>query len=163
MEGVRVAISAATPFETAVLPHYAGLVRRLTLLVGDGDQARDLAQTTCLRAWEAWNRFDGADVRAWLYTIGIRLALNEVRRRRRLPLRVGVEGASWAMAVDPDLWTALASLERRQRAALLLNVLDGYSQVEIGHMLGVPPGTVASWLARAKARLRLLLIEEDAS
>lgn len=66
------------------------------------------------------------------------------------------------MAVDPDLWTALASLERRQRAALLLNVLDGYSQVEIGHKLGVPPGTVASWLARAKARLRILLREEDA-
>lgn len=162
MEGVRVAISATTPFETEILPHYAGLVRRLTLIVGDGDQARDLAQSTCLRAWEACDRFDGADVRAWLYTIGIRLALNEVRRRRRLPRRAGVEGASWAMAVDPDLWTALASLERRQRASLLLNVLDGYSQVEIGHKLGVPPGTVASWLARAKARLRILLREEDA-
>jgi hypothetical protein len=36
MEGVRVAISAATPFETEVLPHYAGLVRRLTLIVADG-------------------------------------------------------------------------------------------------------------------------------
>ena len=64
MEGVRVAISAATPFETEVLPHYAGLVRRLTLIVADGDEARDLAQTSCLRAWEAWDRFDGVDVRA---------------------------------------------------------------------------------------------------
>ena len=35
MEGVRVAIAPATPFETEVLPHYARLVRRLTLIVAD--------------------------------------------------------------------------------------------------------------------------------
>ena len=34
--------------------------------------------------------------------------------------------------------------------------------VEIGMKLGAPPGTVASWLARAKAQLRLLLREEGA-
>lgn len=161
MERVQWAAAARSTFETAILPQYAGLVRRLTLIVGDSDEAQDLAQTACLRAWEARDRFDGADVRAWLYTIGIRLALNEVRRRRRLPFRARDEG-SWAMAIDPDLWSALASLERRQRAALLLNVLDGYSQIEIGHQLGVPPGTIASWIARAKARLRLLLTEGDA-
>ena len=154
--------SASTSFEAAVLPHYCGLVRRLTLIVGDPNEAEDLAQTAFLRAWAAWARFDGGDTRAWLYTIGIRLALNEVRRRRHLPLRGRDDGASWALAVDPDLWAALATLERRQRAALLLNVLDGYSQVEIGMKLGAPPGTVASWLARAKAQLRLLLREEGA-
>lgn len=42
----------------------------------------------------------------------------------------------------------------RVRAALLLNVLDGYTQAEIARMLDVPAGTVASWIASGKARLR---------
>ena len=55
---------------------------------------------------------------------------------------------------DPDLWAALRGLEPRTRTALLLNVLDGYTQAEIGAMLGVPEGTVASWLSRGRSALR---------
>jgi DNA-directed RNA polymerase specialized sigma24 family protein len=36
----------------------------------------------------------------------------------------------------------------------MLNAVDGYTQAEIALMLGVPQGTVASWLSRAKAQLR---------
>ena len=60
------------------------LVRRLTVIVGDPHEAEDLAQTTFERALGALDRFDGGDVRGWLYTIGVRLAINESRRRRRL-------------------------------------------------------------------------------
>lgn len=49
---------------------------------------------------------------------------------------------------------ALGELRPEHRAALPLNAVDGYTQAEIGAMLGVPPGTVASWLSRAKTRLR---------
>jgi DNA-directed RNA polymerase specialized sigma24 family protein len=38
-------------------------------------------------------------------------------------------------------------------------VLDGYTQAEIGRMLDTPEGTVASWIADAKRRLRALLDE----
>ncbi|MEX2011758.1 MAG: sigma-70 region 4 domain-containing protein, partial [Chloroflexota bacterium] len=68
-------------------------------------------------------------------------------------------GPAWAMSVDPDLWSALAELDRRTRAALLLNVLDGYTHAEIAAMLGVRPGTVSSWLSRGKERLRGALAE----
>jgi hypothetical protein len=60
--------------------------------------------------------------RAWLYTIGINLALNEVRRRRRWHPWERMSEPAWANEADPDLWRAIASLEPRQRAALLLNV-----------------------------------------
>ena len=55
---------------------------------------------------------------------------------------------------DPDLWAALSTLDTTTRSALLLNVLDGYTQAEIAGMLGVPEGTVASWLSRGRAALR---------
>ena len=47
-----------------------------------------------------------------------------------------------------------AALDPRTRTALLLNVVDGYTQREIGTILGVPEGTVASWLSRGRATLR---------
>ena len=67
----------------SVGPHYPALVRRLTAIMRDRETALDLAQETYLRAYRAWDRFDGADERAWLYTIGLRLAFNERRRLLR--------------------------------------------------------------------------------
>jgi RNA polymerase sigma-70 factor (ECF subfamily) len=155
-------VSIENEFTAAVAPHYAGLVRRLTLVVGDSAGGEDLAQETYFRAFRAWNRFDGRDVRAWLYTIGLRLAFNERDRRRRwaglLGPRPTVE--SWTDAYDPQLTHAISALNRQQRAALLLNAVDGYTQAEIAAMLDVPPGTVASWIARAKAQMREALTND---
>jgi RNA polymerase sigma-70 factor, ECF subfamily len=151
----------ADDFTDAVAPHYAPLVRRLTMVVADVQGGEDLAQETYLRAYRAWSRFDGRDVRAWLYTIGLRLAFNERDRRRRW---AGILGPPrvlepWTDAYDPQLTHAMAALNRQQRAALMLNAVDGYTQAEVASMLGVPPGTVASWLSRAKATLRAELTD----
>ncbi|HEX5465808.1 MAG TPA: RNA polymerase sigma factor [Candidatus Limnocylindrales bacterium] len=138
--------------------HRPWLIRRLALVVGDATEAEDLAQQTLLRAAEHWPLPDGSDVRAWLAVVGVRLAIDERRRRKRwglLPIRETDQ--EWAMTTDPDLWRALAQLDRRTRAALVLTVLDGYTQDEVAEMMSVPRGTVASWLSRGKARLRSVL------
>ncbi len=142
-------------FEAAVRPHYANLVRRLVVVLGDEDDAQDVAQDAYLRAFRSWDRFDGTDVRAWLYTIALRLAFNQLRRHRRWLAAIRrVEPKTWRDPSDPDLWAALGRLDARTRTALLLNVVDGYTQREIGTMLGVPEGTVASWLSRGRSALR---------
>ena len=145
-------------FEAAVRPHYASLVRRLVLVLGDEHDAEDIAQDAYLRAFRSWDRFDGVDVRAWLYTIGLRLAFNHLRGRRRWLAAIGrVEARPWTDPADPDLWAAIGSLDARTRSALLLNVVDGYTQAEIARMLAVPEGTVASWISRGRATLRQAL------
>jgi RNA polymerase sigma-70 factor (ECF subfamily) len=152
----------ADQFADAVGPHYAGLVRRLTIVVADSEAGRDLAQDAYLRAFQAWDRFDGQDVRAWLHTIGLRLAFNERRRRGRFTALFGrrTEQEPWVDAVDPVLGDALHDLRPKHRAALLLSAVDAYTQEEIAVMLGVPAGTIASWLSRTKAHLRKALTSD---
>jgi len=158
IEAVRPGVGS---LDDAVLVHRPWLVRRLALVVRDVDAAEDLAQQTLLRATERWPFPPGQDVARWLAVVGMRLAIDERRRRRRwgfLPIRETDQ--QWAMDVDPDLWRALGELDGRTRAALVMNVLDGYTQDEIATALGVPRGTVASWLSRGRAKLRIAL-EDD--
>lgn len=147
--------SERAAFEAATWPLYEALVRRLVLVVGNVHDAEDLAQESYLRAWEAWPRFDGRDARAWLYTIALRLAFNHLRsRRRQLRRVVRGEEVTWLDAADPDLLAALRGLDGRARSAILLNAVDGYTQREVADILGVPEGTVASWISRGRAFLR---------
>lgn len=125
-----------------------------------------MAQAAFPRALEQRQRFTGGDVRAWFYTIGLRLAFNELRRRRAQwttadAARQSDTEPSWAMSTEPDLWIALADLPLEHRAALVLSTLEGYTHHEIGSILGVPEGTVSSWLSRTKARLRDLLGDHE--
>lgn len=152
-------------FADAVDRHYPGLVQRLTLVLNDAEEAKDVAQETYLRAFQAWDRFDGTDARAWLHTIGLRLAFNQLRRRRLWERwrRGHATEPAWVTPDRVDLWRGLGELRPQQRAALLLNVIDGYTQAEIAHMLDAPEGTVASWVAAAKRQLRAALAEERTS
>ena len=148
-------------FEAMAAAHYPRLVRRLTLVVRDAEEAKDLAQATFERAFQARSSLDGREPGPWLTTIGLRLALNEVRRRKRRPwfrLQHDVPGRDGVP--DPDLWAALGELRREERVGIVLNILEGYTQGEIAQQLGVPEGTVASWVSRGKARLRARLEEK---
>jgi len=146
--------------EADLLAAYPGLVRRLALVLRDEVEAEDVAQSAFARAIESRDRFRGGDARAWLFTIGLRLAFNELRRRRRARAASPDALPTWAIRSDPDLWSALAELEAQPRAALLLSVIDGYTHDEIAAMLDVRPGTVSSWLSRTKERLRVALRED---
>jgi len=161
---IATAAGRASPidFEQVFGDLYPALVRRLALVVGDAEEAKDLAQTTYLRAYQHIHQFDGRDPRAWLYTIGLRLAFRERQRRARWRqmFQFGPGPEPWQPAHDPAVWDAIRDLRREERAAFLLNVVDGYTLAEIAGMLGVPQGTVGSWVSRARARLREQLEKE---
>jgi RNA polymerase sigma-70 factor (ECF subfamily) len=153
------AIPTAIDLEAELLAVYPALVRRLTLVLRDASEGEDVAQAAFTRALEHRRDFRGGDVRGWFYTIGLRLAFNELRRKRRIPPTDGMT-PTWAMECDPDLWVALGQLDPRQRAALLLSTLEGYTHDEVGRILSVPAGTVSSWLSRTKNHLRTVLGED---
>jgi RNA polymerase sigma-70 factor (ECF subfamily) len=160
MDVVRVA-PLVTNLETELLASYPNLTRRLALVLRDESDAQDIAQDAFARALEQRHRFAGGDARAWFYTIGLRLAFNQLRRRKTAVALGSTDEPQWAMATEPDLWKALGQLEPNQRAALLLSILDGYTHEEISRMFRVRPGTVSSWVSRAKDRLRATLGDDE--
>lgn len=59
------ALNDRAAFTAAISPHYDHLVRRLMVILHDTEEARDVAQSAVMRAFEHRHRFDGSDVRAW--------------------------------------------------------------------------------------------------
>jgi RNA polymerase sigma-70 factor (ECF subfamily) len=150
-------------------------------LLGDREEALDLAQEVFLRVFRTLHRFRGqSSLRTWLY----RIVINQARNRRRLwmrrhrseqiPLDIHLAAHGDPPSVPstrPDrllaqkelaarLQAALDALPFDQRTAIVLREVDGLSYEELAFSLGVAVGTVKSRLTRARQSLRAALRSE---
>jgi len=145
------------------------LARRM---VGEREEAEEVAQDAFLRAWRALPRFRGdARFSSWLYRITYRRACDaaaSIRSRRRRERDLETAGAITdpAQAAAPSGGEALerliASLPEAQRAAITLFYYQDRSLGEVARILGLPEGTVKTHLHRARAALRRALRREEA-
>jgi RNA polymerase sigma-70 factor (ECF subfamily) len=149
----------------AVIRHYDPGLRTLAYrLLGDHNRMDDALQEAYVKAFRALPRFRGdSKLGTWLYRIAYNACLDELKRSQRvvqLPLEEIAEPAgSWpdpdeAVAQRHDLAQALAALPPHERAAVLLVDAQGFDYKDAASVLGVPAGTVASRLSRARAGLR---------
>lgn len=135
-------------------------------------RVEDLTQETFVRVYGALERYreDGpARLSTWILTIATRLTLNELRRTRRklVPLseaaglEVGADGESALRQrqLGRALVHAIAGLEEKQRAVVLLREYHGLEYAEIAEALQIGVNTVKSRLARARTSLRQALRE----
>jgi RNA polymerase sigma factor (sigma-70 family) len=128
-------------------------LRRMCLVLGASDRSEDIAQETIIygRAHLAELR-DPAKLRPWLRTIAARSA----RRRTRVWLTLGNEDRV-AVLHDPalgiDASDAMARLPHRERQAVVLVYGMGYTQEEVGDLMGISRGTVAASIWRARQKL----------
>jgi RNA polymerase sigma-70 factor (ECF subfamily) len=130
----------------------------------DRHLAEDLVQEAFVRAWKAWPALrELAQAKAWLMTI---LRNEYVRSRTRNRLEAdGEVDESQLPAVpsfEPGLETAqiVGMLPETYREPLLLQVLGGFSCVEIAAMLDTSEGAVMTRLTRARQALRQHLMEQ---
>ena len=149
-------------FDDVVREHDRALRSLAFRLLGDADLMDDALQDAYTKAFRAYGGFRGdSDVRTWLYRI-VHNACTDVRRsagrhrhgaldERPLP---AVEDDLEALSPFGDLADALAALPEDQRAVVLLVDADGFDYTAAAEILGVPVGTVASRLSRARAALR---------
>ena len=157
------------------LAHADTLHNLARYLTGDAAEAEDLVQETFVRALAAADRFDGRNVKAWLFKILRNTFIDLYRKRKRHPTEgldtiqpgvVDLEGAEAAEllrddvelhqlrhAVASDIEAALMSLSEEARTVILLD-LEGMTEVEVADVLGCPIGTVKSRLSRARMLLR---------
>jgi RNA polymerase sigma-70 factor (ECF subfamily) len=133
--------------------HSLELLRYLTKLTGDREEATDLMQDTFVRAITA-PIDDPTAIRSWLFRVATNAAMSRFRRRRVLaflPFRGTEVAVSSAFDVEAHhVRLALASIPSREAAALLLHYESGFSRAEIARMQGLSEEGVKSRLARGR-------------
>lgn len=156
----------ALAFETFFEKEKAPLFRALCLVTRNRSEAEELTQDAFLRVFERWDQVGTMDdPTGYLY----RTAMNAFRTWHRR----AVLGAKRTIGLTPSddliaeieakdvVVRALAPLSPRQRAAVLLVDLLGYSSEEAGRLLGIRAATVRTHVARAHADLRTWVATPD--
>jgi RNA polymerase sigma-70 factor (sigma-E family) len=137
------------------------------LICGDWHRAEDHAQTALTKLYLAWRRIERrGEIDGYARTVLLRVVLDERRRPWRRERNSGVLPERPA-APDPaddrmTVLAALATLPRRQRAAVVLRYWSDLSVTETAAALGITEGTVKSSCARGLATLREILRDAPA-
>jgi RNA polymerase sigma-70 factor (ECF subfamily) len=142
------------------------LVRALGSLLGDPDDARDVAQEAFLKCWRSRDRLgDVRDIKAWIFRVGLNAARDlrrNVWRKRSRPLiddafPAGGETASDAAQFQEALQrlgVALGRLRAEEREVFVLRHQGDLTYDQIARRTRTPLGTVKTRMRSALAQLR---------
>jgi RNA polymerase sigma-70 factor (ECF subfamily) len=161
-------------FEQLVRAHQRYVFNLAYRVLGDRNEAEDVAQETFVRAWRGLPSFR-AECRftTWLYRIARNVCLNrlprleaELRQTEVLSQPVAspdpapdeVVGARERRAL---LHSELARLPEKYRLVLTLRYLQGFSYAEIADVLSLPLGTVKTHLHRGREALAARLTARE--
>jgi len=126
------------PFQTLLDEHADDVWRSLRAMVG-AQAAEDCFQETFLAALGAYPRLRAdSSPRAWLLTIAHNKAIDHLRRGRRTVAVAEIDAVDERGAPAPDraVWSAVAALPPRQRAAVTLRYVGDLSHREIAAAIG---------------------------
>jgi RNA polymerase sigma factor (sigma-70 family) len=151
--------STHASFEDFFESEHRTLFRRMCLITNNPSEAEELMQDAFMSLWERWDRVAAMlDPTGYLY----RTAMNLFRKR----YRHAIVAARRSFRPEPQadaialveartaVSEALASLSPRQRAAVVLTDLIGFSSEEAASMLGVRPGTIRSLTSQGRSAIR---------
>ena len=144
-------------------PRIDALVRRL---VGDADQAADIAQEVWIQIFRALPTYRGdSQFSTWAHRIAVNRTLNALRALRRISkAEVGIEEDTSVVEHDGErallaqtIDEAVQKLSPGARTVFVLHDVEGYTHEEIAVELGITSGGSKSQLFKARAKLRRLL------
>jgi RNA polymerase sigma-70 factor, ECF subfamily len=159
----------ASAWDLLVQQHQQAVFRLAYLIVGDPDDAADIAQEAFIRAYRSLDRFDTErPLRPWLLSIAGNLARNQRRSLGRyfaalqrlargevtLHGDVNIEDLSAQQRDAQTVWQAVRQLSEADQQVIYLRHFLDCSVEETAAVLDVAPGTVKSRLHRALARLK---------
>lgn len=155
-------------WEALVRQHQEPVFRLAYLLLGDPDDAKDIAQEAFIRTYQHLDRFDETrPLRPWLMRIASNLALNRKRSLKRYWRsleRAARQRPAEQASLDPDgieeLWQAIRRLKHDDQQVIYLRYFLEVSEAEMASTLEIARGTVKSRLHRALSRLRDLIERE---
>jgi RNA polymerase sigma-70 factor (ECF subfamily) len=153
----------------ALVTQHQKMIRAVTFrMTGSLDDAEELAQDACLRAYQQLASFDGGSkFSTWLCKIAINLSLDWRRRESRRDAIHSKWAADVATANDPGagfpdelsrrVQAALNRLPAKQRAAIVLTVYENQSHAEAAKTLGCTEATISWRVFAARQKLKRLL------
>ena len=163
---------APATFEEFIAGRESEVFGYLWRLTGEEQTAYDLCQETLLRAWQQFAKIRHYEQPgAWLFRVATNLALNAIERRATISSRVvplhdehqptGDDLAGRIAHLDL-IHRTLLQLPARERAALVLREVEGFSNGEIAHALDISANSVRMLLSRARAHFRQHYNDEEA-
>jgi RNA polymerase sigma factor (sigma-70 family) len=150
---------ALPPFQTLLDSHGRDIHRFLIANVGPVD-ADDCWQETWLSALRAYPSLkEASNLRAWVFTIAHRKAIDHVRARgrRAIPIAEAAELAGAApptTRADDELWSSVTRLPDKQRTAVTLRFVIDSSYAEIAEVMGISEEAARRNVHEALKRLR---------
>ncbi len=170
----RAARGDESAFERLITPHLDATYRLCLHLMGNEQDAADMAQEALVRAWRSLSTYKGqSKFSTWLYRIAHNVCLDELRKRKAKQTQsLQALQESGYDPIDPtdtperaaarsetrsQLRTAIAGLSDEHRTVLVLRDVHGLSYEEIASVLDVNLNTVKSRIARARSALRKIL------
>ena len=149
-------------------------------MVGNADDARDVAQEAFLSAYQSLDSFKGDSLFfTWLYRIAVNTAIS-LKRKQRVVLSIDAarHGEPLVEPSDPSevnrpeyaleqaeqghrVHRALSRLSPEHRAVLVMKDMEGQKYEDMADVLGVPIGTIRSRLHRARLELREILEHDE--
>ena len=139
------------------------MVRSVALVTGEPALAEDAVAEAFARAWSRWPDVRGSErPAAWVMRVALNLVHDRFRRRRVERRKAQVVAQPEAVydrqpQVDQRVWEAVRALPEHERTLIALRYVADLSQTEIAKTLGIPAGTVASGLNRARQKLAATL------
>jgi RNA polymerase sigma-70 factor (ECF subfamily) len=136
------------------------------LLYRNEESAADLTQETLAKAWQARSSFaPGTNLKAWLFTIMRNQFRSEGRRAwRQMPWdqesaeRIPAPAAEQMWAIElKDTARAIGTLSKRQREALILSGVGGFSSEDAAAIIDCRPTAVKSRVSRARQSIMAML------
>jgi RNA polymerase sigma-70 factor (ECF subfamily) len=168
-------------FEKDILPFTDSLYSTAYRLVMNHQDAEDLVQETCMKAFKYYDKFEpGTNLRAWLFKILKNTFINIYRKKKATPQQVDFSGIEesfetliseniqdkadpesqfFAGLIDENVEAAMNSLPEEYHIVVVLADIEGKSYKEIADKLRIPLGTVMSRLYRGRKMLEKVLLD----
>ena len=162
-------------YKREVLPLLDVLNDYALQLTGNPDEASDLRQETCLKAFRFFDKFEeGTNCKAWLFRIMKNSFINRYRRSQKRPESVAVDNfEEFYHAIKPDwhegndmqhevfsqllsdeVTGAVEKLPPDFKTVVIMSDLEDFTYEEIAGFVDCPIGTVRSRLHRGRRLLR---------
>jgi len=163
---VSVFSSDAASFNRLARQYWRDLYSYAYRLSGNAHTAEDLVQDSLLRAWRSIDRLQNPQaLKGWLLTIVRRENARRFERFQprlsEIPIEeIGASCKTYDTSTEAFmLRRAIRKLPDEYRQPLILQVLGGYSQMEIATRLGLSSAGAGTRLFRARRKLREALGE----